>query len=151
MNPFANNNVINGLENYLNLMTGELVNVYYNGHVAMTCVEPMLLTQATNTKGVTGIVELKDASYGIPNRCTAGTYAFALTSLLQDRIVPVYKKYIGVVQDGKLMDGNYEIADGDQQMFALTIPEGESTIVIQTLDYAGNTITKKYLIKADAE
>ena len=151
MNPFANNNVINGLENYLNLMTGELVNVYYNGHVATTCVEPMLLTQATDTKGVTGIVELKDASYGIPNRCTAGTYVFALTSLLQDRIVPVYKKYIGVVQDGKLMDGNYEIADGDQQIFALEIPEGESTIVIQTLDYAGNTFTKKYLIKADAE
>jgi hypothetical protein len=76
---------------------------------------------------------------------------FALTSLLQDYAVPVYKKYIGVVQDGKLMDGNYKIADGDEQVFTVKIPEGESTIVIQTLDYAGNTFTKKYLIKADAE
>ena len=150
MNPIVDN-LINRLQNHLNLMTGELVNVYYNGHVAMTCVEPMLLTQATDTKGVTGIVELKDASYGIPNRCTAGTYMFALTSLLQDYAVPVYKKYIGVVQDGKLMDGNYKIADGDEQVFTVKIPEGESTIVIQTLDYAGNTFTKKYLIKADAE
>ena len=150
LNPLVDN-VVNKIQNYLNLMTGELVNVYYNGHVAMTCVEPMLLTEATNASGVTGIVELKDASYGIPNRCVAGDYLFALTSLLQDYIVPVYKKYIGVVKDGKLMDGNYTIADGDQQMFALTIPEGESTIVIQTLDYAGNTFTKKYLIKADAK
>ena len=149
-NPLVDN-VVNKIQNYLNLMTGELVNVYYNGHVATTCVEPMLLTEATNASGVTGIVELKDASYGIPNRCVEGDYLFALTSLLQDYMVPVYKKYIGVVKDGKLMDGNYEIADGDKQVFTLTIPEGESTIVIQTLDYAGNTFTKKYLIKADAK
>jgi hypothetical protein len=111
----------------------------------------MLLTQATGTNDVTGIVELKDDSYGLPNRCTSGTYMFALTSLLQDYIVPVYKKYVGVIQDGKLMDGNYWIADGDEQVFTLTIPEGWSIIVVQTLDYAGNTFTKKYLMKATAE
>ena len=150
MNPIVDN-LVNRAQNYLNLMTGEFVNVYYNGHVAITCVEPMLVTEATNASGVTGIVELKDASYGLPNRCTAGTYLFGLTSLLQDYMVPVYKKYIGVVQDGKLIDGNYKIADGDKQVFALTIPEGESIIVVQTLDYAGNTFTKKYLMKATAE
>jgi len=148
MNPIADN-LVNKVENYLNLMTGELIDVYYNGHVAMTTVEPILVTEATGDNGVTGPVILKDDSYGLPNKCEAGPCLFALTSLLKDYIVPVYKKYIGVVQDGKLIDGDYEIADGDQQVFALTIPEGESTIVIQTLDYAGNTITKRFLIKAE--
>jgi hypothetical protein len=147
-NPIAEN-LVNKVENYLNLMTGELIDVYYNGHVAMTTVEPILVTEATGDNGVTGPVILKDDSYGLPNKCEAGPCLFALTSLLKDYIVPVYKKYIGVVQDGKLIDGDYEIADGDQQVFALTIPEGESTIVIQTLDYAGNTITKRFLIKAE--
>ena len=148
-NPIANN-LVTKVENYLNLMTGELIDVYYNGHVAMTTVEPILVvTEATGDNGVTGPVILKDDSYGLPNKCEAGTCLFALTSLLKDYIVPVYKKYIGVVQDGKLIDGDYEIADGDKQVFELTIPEGESTIVIQTLDYAGNTITKRFLIKAE--
>jgi hypothetical protein len=147
-NPFATS-LVSKVENYLNLMTGELIDVYYNGHVAMTTVEPILVTEATGDNGVTGPVILKDDSYGLPNKCEAGPCLFALTSLLKDYIVPVYKKYIGVVQDGKLIDGDYEIADGDQQVFALTIPEGESTIVIQTLDYAGNTITKRFLIKAE--
>ena len=95
---------------------------------------------------------MADTSFGLPNKLDGtGILPLALTSLTKDYIVPVYKKYIGVVQDGKLIDGNYTIADGDQQVFFVDIPEGKSTIVIQTLDYSGNVITKKFDIEAKAE
>ena len=142
----------NKVENFLNLMAGDIID-YYGGKPAMTAVEPILLMSAYDKDGnYKGIVNLADTSFGLPNKLNGtGILPLALTSLTKDYIVPVYKKYIGVVQDGKLIDGNYTIADGDQQVFFVDIPEGKSTIVIQTLDYSGNVITKKFDIEAKAE
>ncbi len=74
----------------------------------------------------------------------AGKYTFIMTSLTEEYIVPVYRKYIALIYGGKVKFA--QSFPGNQKIVQIEVPNEACEIVYQTCDYYGNVVTKRYPI-----
>jgi hypothetical protein len=128
-------NLVTRAETKLNSFLTKVLNKY-NNQIATISVQP-LLTYPTEEEGMVKLNEVN-------NNIAGDDLDLVFTSLTGEYIIPVFQKYIAVIQDGKIVYAKR--ATGDTQAFNVPIPEGKSEIVVQALDYTGYAITKRYPI-----
>jgi hypothetical protein len=128
-------NLVTRAETKLNSFLTKVLNKY-NNQIATISVQP-LLTYPTEEEGMVKLNEVN-------NNIAGDDLDLVFTSLTGEYIIPVFQKYIAVIQDGKIVYAKRET--GDTQLFNVPIPEGKSEIVVQALDYTGYAITKRYPI-----
>jgi hypothetical protein len=69
-----------------------------------------------------------------------------MTSSTEELLVPAFAKYIAVVQNGKVLQ--QATVPGSTQSWTLNFPSvGSYYVVLSAVDYYGNVVNKKYLVK----
>jgi len=133
------NGVMNRVNNYLNNVTAKIMAEFEN-QPCWKLTEPTLLFESR--EGINRMYPFSDAdgSYTFE----AGKYTFIMTSMTEEYIVPVYRKYIALIYGGKVKQ-YYSLA-GNEKIVQLDIPNEACEIVYQTSDYYGNVVTKRYPI-----
>ena len=104
------------------------------GNIAFKAVTPIILIDTTD-----GLRRLQSGA-----TLTNAEATLVLTSLTQEVLVPAYKKYVAVVQNGKVQDA--QLLDGNAKVADVKIPAGNSEIVYSVVDYSGYTVTKRYAV-----
>ena len=102
--------------------------------------EPTLLFESR--EGINRMYPFSDADGSM--RLAAGKYTFIMTSMTEEYIVPVYRKYIALIYGGKVKQ--YYSLPGNEKIAQFEIPNEACEIVYQTSDFYGNVVTKRYPI-----
>jgi hypothetical protein len=133
------NGVMTRVNNYLNNITGKIL-AEFEYRPCWKLTEPTLLFESR--EGINRMYPFSDAdgSYTFE----AGKYTFIMTSMTEEYIVPVYRKYIALIYGGKVKQ--YYSLPGNEKIVQLDIPNEACEIVYQTSDYYGNVVTKRYPI-----
>ena len=133
------NGVMNRVNNYLNNVTAKIL-AEFEYQPCWKLTEPTLLFESR--EGINRMYPFSDAdgSYTFE----AGKYTFIMTSMTEEYIVPVYRKYIALIYGGKVKQ--YYSLPGNEKIVQLDIPNEACEIVYQTSDYYGNVVTKRYPI-----
>ena len=131
--------IMNRVNNYLNAATNKLM-AAFEYRPCWKLTEPTLLFESQ--EGIARMYPFSDADGSM--RMKAGKYTFIMTSLTEEYIVPVYRKYIALIYGGKVKQ--YYSVGGDVKIAQFEIPNEPCEIVYQTSDYYGNVVTKRYPI-----
>ena len=131
--------VLTRVNNYLNAATQKLM-AAFEYRPCWKLTEPTLLFESQ--EGIARMYPFGDADGSM--RMAAGKYTFIMTSLTEEYIVPVYRKYIALIYGGKVKQ--YYSVGGDVKIAQFEIPNEPCEIVYQTSDYYGNVVTKRYPI-----
>ena len=131
--------VMNRLNGYLNGITTKLMGAFDN-QPCWKLTEPTLLFESQ--EGISRMYPFSDADGSM--RMKAGKYTFIMTSMTEEYIVPVYRKYIALIYGGKVKQ--YYSVGGDVKIAQFEIPNEPCEIVYQTSDFYGNVVTKRYPI-----
>ena len=131
--------VLTRVNNYLNAATQKFMGAFDN-RPCWKLTEPTLLFESQ--EGIARMYPFSDADGSM--RMAAGKYTFIMTSLTEEYIVPVYRKYIALIYGGKVKQ--YYSVGGDVKIAQFEIPNEPCEIVYQTSDYYGNVVTKRYPI-----
>ena len=133
------NGVMNRVNRYLNAATNKLMEAFeYQPCWKLT--EPTLLFESQ--EGINRMYPFSDADGSMTMK--AGKYTFIMTSMTEEYIVPVYRKYIALIYGGKVKQ--YYSLPGNEKIAQLDIPNEACEIVYQTSDFYGNVVTKRYPI-----
>ena len=133
------NGIMNRVNNYLNNVTAKIMDAFeYQPCWKLT--EPTLLFESQ--EGINRMYPFSDADGSMTMK--AGKYTFIMTSLTEEYIVPVYRKYIALIYGGKVKQ--YYSLPGNEKIAQLDIPNEACEIVYQTSDFYGNVVTKRYPI-----
>ena len=73
---------------------------------------------------------------------TDGEVSLILTSATNEYLVPAYKKYVVVSQDGKALSA--QLLDGSEKVLNVKLPMGRCDIVYSVIDFNGYVVTKRY-------
>ena len=123
------------IKNYLQKGQKAIYNALHN-HILTRAVAPIVLF-----KGKEGIDRLH---YGITVR--GNQMQILMTSSTEELLVPAFAKYIAVVQNGKVLQ--QATVPGSTQSWTLNFPSvGSYYVVLSAVDYYGNVVNKKYLVK----
>lgn len=131
--------VMNRVNNYLNKVTQKLLGAF-DYQPCWKLTEPTLLFESK--QGISRMYPFTDADGSM--KFSAGKYTFIMTSLTEEYIVPVYRKYIALIYGGHVKE--YHCFPGNQKIVQMEIPNEACEIVYQTCDYYGNVVTKRYPI-----
>ena len=131
--------IMNRVNNYLNAATNKLMAAFEN-RPCWKLTEPTLLFESQ--EGINRMYPFSDADGSM--RMKAGKYTFIMTSMTEEYIVPVYRKYIALIYGGKVKQ--YYSLPGNEKIAQLEIPNEACEIVYQTSDFYGNVVTKRYPI-----
>ena len=131
--------IMNRVNNYLNAATNKLM-AAFEYRPCWKLTEPTLLFESQ--EGISRMYPFSDADGSM--RMKAGKYTFIMTSMTEEYIVPVYRKYIALIYGGKVKQ--YYSLPGNEKIAQLEIPNEACEIVYQTCDYYGNVVTKRYPI-----
>lgn len=131
--------VMNQVNNYLNAATAKLMGAFDN-QPCWKLTEPTLLFESR--EGINRMYPFSDADGSM--KFNAGKYTFIMTSLTEEYIVPVYRKYIALIYGGKVKFA--QSFPGNQKIVQIEVPNEACEIVYQTCDYYGNVVTKRYPI-----
>ena len=131
--------IMNRVNNYLNAATNKLM-AAFEYRPCWKLTEPTLLFESQ--EGIGRMYPFSDADGSM--RMKAGKYTFIMTSLTEEYIVPVYRKYIALIYGGKVKQ--YYSLPGNEKIAQLDIPNEACEIVYQTSDFYGNVVTKRYPI-----
>ena len=133
------NGIMNRVNNYLNNVTAKIMDAFeYQPCWKLT--EPTLLFESQ--EGINRMYPFSDADGSMTMK--AGKYTFIMTSMTEEYIVPVYRKYIALIYGGKVKQ--YYSLPGNEKIAQLDIPNEACEIVYQTSDFYGNVVTKRYPI-----
>ena len=133
------NGIMTRVNNYLNKISGKVLEAFeYQPCWKLT--EPTLLFESQ--EGINRMYPFSDADGSMT--LEAGKYTFIMTSLTEEYIVPVYRKYIALIYGGKVKQ--YYSLPGNEKIAQLDIPNEACEIVYQTSDFYGNVVTKRYPI-----
>ena len=150
--------VMTRVNNYLNAATQKFLGAFDN-QPCWKLTEPTLLFESREGINRMYPFTAADGSFNINNVTNpnprypdgtpsmtlgAGEYTFIMTSMTEEYIVPVYRKYLALVLGGKVYQ--YHSLPGNEKIARLTIPNEPCEIVYQTCDYYGNVVTKRYPI-----
>ena len=127
------------VNDYLNGVTKKLMDAFDKAP-CWKLTEPTLLFESR--EGINRMYPFTDADGSM--KFEAGKYTFIMTSLTEEYIVPVYRKYIALIYGGKVKFA--QSFGGDQKIVQIEIPNEACEIVYQTCDYYGNVVTKRYPI-----
>jgi hypothetical protein len=127
------------VNNYLNNASAKLLG-YFDYQPCWKLTEPTLLFESK--EGINRMYPFSDADGSM--KMAAGKYTFIMTSMTEEMIVPVYRKYIALIYGGKVKQ--YYSLPGNEKIAQLEIPNEACEIVYQTSDYYGNVVTKRYPI-----
>lgn len=131
--------IMNRVNNYLNKVTAKVLDAFeYQPCWKLT--EPTLLFESN--EGIARMYPFSDADGSMT--LEAGKYTFIMTSMTEEYIVPVYRKYIALIYGGKVKQ--YYSLPGNEKIVQFDIPNEACEIVYQTSDYYGNVVTKRYPI-----
>ena len=133
------NGVMTRVNNYLNAATQKFMGAFDN-RPCWKLTEPTLLFESR--EGINRMYPFSDADGSM--RMNAGKYTFIMTSMTEEYIVPVYRKYIALIYGGKVKQ--YYSLPGNEKIAQFDIPNEACEIVYQTSDYYGNVVTKRYPI-----
>ena len=98
-------------------------------------LEPILLIQGD--KGV--------SRFSANTVFNAGEYKVLPTTVTNEFIAPLYKKYVAVLKDGKIVKAwNLTRGDAEANGFTYDFAQGNYTVVYAGLDFFGNQIAKRY-------
>lgn len=145
LNPYnslknaTTNGVMNRVNNYLNTISQKLMGAFDN-QPCWKLTEPTLLFESR--EGINRMYPFSDADGSM--KFSAGKYTFIMTSLTEEYIVPVYRKYIALIYGGKVKFA--QSFPGNQKIVQIEVPNEACEIVYQTCDYYGNVVTKRYPI-----
>lgn len=118
------------LENFINRVILKL-----NDDGLTRVLEPILLIQGD--KGV--------SRFSAKTVLNAGEYKVLPTTVTNEFIAPLYKKYVAVLKDGKIVKAwNLTRGDADANGFTYDFAKGDYTVVYAGLDFFGNQIAKRY-------
>ena len=118
------------LENFINRVILKL-----NDDGLTRVLEPILLIQGD--KGV--------SRFSAKTVLNAGEYKVLPTTVTNEFIAPLYKKYVAVLKDGKIVKAwNLTRGDEDANGFTYDFAKGDYTVVYAGLDFFGNQIAKRY-------
>ena len=131
--------VMTRVNNYLNNITAKVLNAFDN-QPCWKLTEPTLLFESK--EGINRMYPFSDADGSM--KFNAGKYTFIMTSLTEEYIVPVYRKYIALIYGGKVKFA--QSFAGNQKIVQIEVPNEACEIVYQTCDYYGNVVTKRYPI-----
>ena len=131
--------VMTRVNNYLNKVTEKFIGLF-DYQPCWNLTQPTLLFESR--EGINRMYPFGDADGSM--RFAAGKYTFIMTSLTEEYIVPVYRKYIALIYGGKVKQ--YYSLPGNEKIVQLDIPNEACEIVYQTSDYYGNVVTKRYPI-----
>lgn len=131
--------IMTRVNNYLNNVTAKVLNAFDNAP-CWKLTEPTLLFESQ--EGINRMYPFTDADGSM--KFNAGKYTFIMTSLTEEYIVPVYRKYIALIYGGKVKFA--QSFAGDQKIVQIEVPNEACEIVYQTCDYYGNVVTKRYPI-----
>jgi hypothetical protein len=133
------NGIMAKVNNYLNNVSAKLLG-YFDNQPCWKLTEPTLLFESK--EGINRMYPFSDADGSM--KMAAGKYTFIMTSMTEEMIVPVYRKYIALIYGGKVKQ--YYSLPGNEKIAQLEIPNEACEIVYQTSDYYGNVVTKRYPI-----
>ena len=133
------NGVMTRVNNYLNAATNKLM-AAFEYQPCWKLTEPTLLFESQ--EGINRMYPFSDADGSMTMK--AGKYTFIMTSMTEEYIVPVYRKYIALIYGGKVKQ--YYSLPGNEKIAQLDIPNEACEIVYQTSDFYGNVVTKRYPI-----
>ena len=126
----ATDKVTDYLQNFINRVILKL-----NDDGLTRALEPVLLLQGD--KGV--------SRFAAHTTFDAGQYKVLPTSMTNELIAPMYKKYVAVLKDGKVVKAwNLTRGDAEANGFFYTFEKGNYTVVYAGLDFFGNQIAKRY-------
>lgn len=131
--------VMTRVNNYLNKVSTKLMG-YFDNQPCWKLTEPTLLFESK--EGINRMYPFTDADGSM--KFNAGKYTFIMTSLTEEYIVPVYRKYIALIYGGKVKFA--QSFAGNQKIVQIEVPNEACEIVYQTCDYYGNVVTKRYPI-----
>ena len=131
--------IMTRVNNYLNNVTAKVLNAFDNAP-CWKLTEPTLLFESQ--EGINRMYPFTDADGSM--KFNAGKYTFIMTSLTEEYIVPVYRKYIALIYGGKVKFA--QSFAGNQKIVQIEVPNEACEIVYQTCDYYGNVVTKRYPI-----
>lgn len=118
------------LENFINRVILKL-----NDDGLTRVLEPILLIQGD--KGV--------SRFTANTVFNAGEYKVLPTTVTNEFIAPLYKKYVAVLKDGKIVKAwNLTRGDAEANGFTYDFAQGNYTVVYAGLDFFGNQIAKRY-------
>ena len=135
----STNGVMTRVNNYLNKVTEKFIGLF-DYQPCWKLTEPTLLFESR--EGINRMYPFGDADGSM--RFAAGKYTFIMTSLTEEYIVPVYRKYIALIYGGKVKQ--YYSLPGNEKIVQFDIPNEACEIVYQTSDFYGNVVTKRYPI-----
>jgi len=128
----ATDKVTDYLQNFINRVILKL-----NDDGLTRALEPILLLQGD--KGV--------SRFAARTTFDAGQYKVLPTSMTNELIAPMYKKYVAVLKDGKVVKAwNLTRGDAEANGFFYTFEKGNYTVVYAGLDFFGNQIAKRYSV-----
>lgn len=126
----ATDKATNYLENLINRVILKL-----NDDGLTRVLEPILLIQGD--KGV--------SRFSANTVFNAGEYKVLPTTVTNEFIAPLYKKYVAVLKDGKIVKAwNLTRGDAEANGFTYDFAQGNYTVVYAGLDFFGNQIAKRY-------
>jgi hypothetical protein len=131
--------VMTRVNNYLTNVTNKVLNAF-DYAPCWKLTEPTLLFESQ--EGIGRMYPFSDADGSMHFK--AGKYTFIMTSLTEEYIVPVYRKYIALIYGGKVKFA--QSFAGNQKIVQIEVPNEACEIVYQTCDYYGNVVTKRYPI-----
>lgn len=131
--------IMNRVNNYLNGVSQKLL-AAFEYQPCWKLTEPTLLFESR--EGINRMYPFSDADGSM--KFNAGKYTFIMTSLTEEYIVPVYRKYIALIYGGKVKFA--QSFAGNEKIVQIEIPNEACEIVYQTCDYYGNVVTKRYPI-----
>ena len=79
----------------------------------------------------------------------AGDNKVIMTTVTNELLAPVYKKYIAVVAGGKVTGKVLTNGDENFKNETITLAKGQNTIVYAAVDFYGNQIVKRYTVTAE--
>ncbi|MBR0263539.1 MAG: hypothetical protein IJQ60_06620 [Prevotella sp.] len=131
--------IMTRVNGYLQTATDKLMGAFDNAP-CWKLTEPTLLFESK--EGINRMYPFGDADGSM--KFNAGKYTFIMTSLTEEYIVPVYRKYIALIYGGKVKFA--QSFAGNQKIVQIEVPNEACEIVYQTCDYYGNVVTKRYPI-----
>ncbi len=135
INSTDNSNIMSRVNSYLNKGTDRFYNLLEK-NPAYGLTEPMLLFESAD-----GIGRL-EANMKI--KANNQPVTFVMTSLTEEYIVPIYKKYVALLVGGNVQQSY--LLSGREKVITLNIPDEPCEIVYQASDFYGNVVTKRYPI-----
>jgi hypothetical protein len=106
-----------------------------------------------NNDGLTSVLEpilLVQGDFGVKRfsaktEFNAGQYKVLPTTMTNEFIAPLYKKYVAILKDGQIVKAwNLTRGDADANGFTYDFAQGNYTVVYAGLDFFGNQIAKRY-------